>query len=1276
MKVDGLIPGEIVEIISVERAGSAQVQLIYRGDCGFGEMLVGEDRASRLTMVTGQRPFDADGALFRSVAEACRIELAHLFDSRLAVHASLIEPLPHQIRAVYEDMLPRQPLRFLLADDPGAGKTIMAGLYMKELILRGDARRCLVVAPGSLVAQWQQELDEKFALGFDLFTKELIRPVGQGRHPLLIARLDQLARNSELQEAVMAEDWDVVVVDEAHRMSAHSYGKKVDETLRYKLGRRLGERCRHLLLLTATPHTGKPEDFCLFMRLLDGDRFADGETVQEQRRRRQAWIDDPAHTQAAFMAVGPSWVDAPHIASVLDGCAVTWDNDHGPDIQTDVSDAVHWMVALVRVQMIHLDRPLNRILAVQHDSVPTNDYPDNDDVSDMMRRVIKEDMLRFDGRRLFPERHAKTVPYKLTKEEMNLYEAVTNYVSTQMGRAEQLRKMEQGVRANRVAFGATIMQRRLASSPEAIYQTLHRRRCRLDEQLRKTRSVLETGANQDNIELASVAEHVELDDDLDELDAETQEDVVDYIAETAFKGAAADELVREIETLRHIEQLANSVRSSDTDRKWLQLRELLSAPEIRGEDSRSGRIQHRIVVFTENKDTLTYLAGKLRDHLGRDTAVVEIHGGVRHEDRMAAQKRFTSDPECLVLVATDAAGEGINLQESHLVINYDLPWNPNRLEQRFGRVHRIGQNEVCHMWSLVADETREGAVYMRLLEKLNEIRDALGREQVFDVLGEALPERELRDLLMQAIQYGDDPRTQARLVEVVDGRVGDGLTELIERDALATEGNAALWLESDRDRMLEADAHRLQPTYVRHWFLDAFRRIDGRWDGDPGGRFRITRVPPPLRQRSQAHGPSLPSRYECVTFDAHHARANGESPSEWLVPGHPLIDAMSDLTIEQHGDLLKRGTVLFDPTDCGHQPRLLLFIDHSVTDACTMADGTRRVVSRRFEFVSIEKEGTPKRAGPAPYIDYRPLTTDEKAAVEPSLMQLGWPGADTEKAATDYYIDEVAVEHLEQVKRRTLDRVDKTKRAVDERLTAEASRLHHRARKEKERIDSGASPNPNPSLQHDRLRDQAEEMEGRRNARLTELDREAQLSSSPPVIAGVALIVPAGMVAAALGQHGSGQVDQVDGRARSMDGRTVERLAVKAVLQTEQRLGRHAQEMPSGAPGFDIRSTDDDGNVLFIQVKGNIAGTDSFIVTQNELRVASNVPRVHVLAMVEISPPEKDAAMEAVERCSKRIRYLRQPFDSDLDLPFDTESTTLEWSTYFNRGSSPDSTRN
>ena len=260
-----------------------------------------------------RRSFDADGRLLRLVAEAERIRLAHLFDPYLAVHASRIEPLPHQITAVYGEMLPRQPLRFLLADDPGAGKTIMAGLLIKELLIRGDLERCLVVAPGSLVEQWQDELDLKFGLPFDLLTRDRIETAPTG-NPFeepdrLIARLDMLSRNEGLMRLLgAAKEWDLVVCDEAHRMAASFFGTEVKYTKRYRLGELLGTRCRHFLLMTATPHNGKEEDFQLFMALLEDRELvrhrlgaAEVDRIREEMERAEARRLQPHYIESFFL---------------------------------------------------------------------------------------------------------------------------------------------------------------------------------------------------------------------------------------------------------------------------------------------------------------------------------------------------------------------------------------------------------------------------------------------------------------------------------------------------------------------------------------------------------------------------------------------------------------------------------------------------------------------------------------------------------------------------------------------------------------------------------------------------------------------------------------------------------------------------------------------------------------------------------------------------------------------------------------------------------------
>ena len=685
---------------------------------------------------------------FGLVSEAHRIRLAHLFDPVLAVHTSMVEPLPHQITAVYDAMLPRQPLRFLLADDPGAGKTIMAGLFIKELIARGDLQRCLVVCPGSLAEQWQDELYRRFHLPFEILTNDKLEAARTGNWfsetNLVIARLDKLSRNEDVQQKLSAPDcrWDLIVCDEAHKMSATYFGGEVKFTKRYRLGQLLSGLTRHFLLMTATPHNGKDEDFQLFMALLDGDRF-------EGRFR-----------------------DGAHVA----------------------------------------------------------------DVSDLMRRMVKEKLLKFDATPLFPERIAHTVPYKLSQSEAQLYKAVTEYVTEEFNRAEALQNDK---RSGTVGFALTILQRRLASSPEAIYQSLRRRRERLESRLREL-ELLQRGG-----------QTVSATPDLRELDEEDVEDLEDapdnelqvveeQILDQATAARTIAELRAEIETLKHLEGLALGVRRSGADTKWRELASLLGEIFTHGTSSATAAKEvdeqssvqlpsvassptQKLVLFTEHRDTLNYLESKISTLLGRTGAVVVIHGGMGREERMNAQEGFRHNPEVQVLLATDAAGEGINLQRAHLMVNYDLPWNPNRIEQRFGRIHRIGQTEVCHLWNLVADETREGDVYHTLLEKLDEARKALGG-QVFDVLGKLQFEgKPLRELLIEAVRYGAQPDVRARLNQVIANAFDrDQLRDLIEERALAQDSMDASRVYRIREEMERAEARQAPAALHRIFFSRSF----------------------------------------------------------------------------------------------------------------------------------------------------------------------------------------------------------------------------------------------------------------------------------------------------------------------------------------------------------------------------------------------------------------------------------------------------------------------
>jgi superfamily II DNA or RNA helicase len=1161
-RVSGLVPGEVVEVVAARWAGSRSVVLTYRTPSGrVDEQVVYREAESSLFIGEPGRAwsFDGDGGLFRLVAEARRIRLAYLFDPRLAVHLSLIEPLPHQILAVYGDMLPRQPLRFCLADDPGAGKTIMAGLYIKELMLRGDLQRCLIVAPGGLVAQWQDELSEKFSLEFSILTRELIEASRTGdpfnERNLMIARLDHLSRNEDLVARLGSQEWDLVVVDEAHRMAAHYFGNEVKETKRYRLGKALGATARHLLLMTATPHAGKEEDFQLFMALLDADRF-------EGKAR----------------------------------------------------DGVHTV-----------------------------------DVTDMMRRMVKEQLLRFDGRPLFPERRATTVAYELSPAEMVLYADVTEYVATEMGRAERLAAEGEGRRGNRVGFAVTVLQRRLASSPEAIYQSLSRRRKRLEERCRDVRAQARA-AQILQLERPLSVDIEDFDEDIDDLDDAELESVEEQLVDEASSARTLAELELEIATLQRLEDQADRVRASGVDKKWTELLGLIGdTPELFEADG----TRRKLIVFTEHRDTLNYLVGKLRTFLGRSEAVVAIHGGVAREERKVIQERFTQDADCVVLVATDAAGEGLNLQRAHLLVNYDLPWNPNRIEQRFGRVHRIGQTEVCHMWNLVADDTREGQVYRRLLDKLAEMRDSLGKDQVFDVLGDALPGHELRDLLIQAIRYGDQPEVRAQLDRVIDAKVGDGLADLVREHALSSEVLSSADLERIKADMLEAEARKLQPGYVHAWFTDAFARLGGRMAERESGRFEITFVPAEVRNRDRLIGAGAPvlPKYQRVTFDKHLLRVDGKPLAELIAPGHPLLEAVLDITLERHRDVLRTGAVLVDPTNRVNEPRVLVLLEHAVTDARTDSGGNRRTVSRRFEFVELTEHGEPRAGGYAPYLDARPASPDELAALAPKLESIGWLNDQLEARALDYGIDVLASEHLAEVRVRTLARVAKVKAAVNSRLTREINYWDHRATELQLQADAGKSPRMNP----DRAAARADDLQRRLHTRLNELEREAQLASQPPVIAGAALVVPATFIG---GSVGEAPVPP----AHALDTTVVERRAVDAVLATEVTLGRAPHEMPHNHPGYDIRSVHDGGELTFIEVKGRVVGADSFVVTQNELRFAANVPDSYVLALVEVSPdgPGQDT-----------VRYLRKPYGPDIRLPFDTTATTLGWHAYWHRAQSP-----
>ena len=663
-----------------------------------------------------------------------------------AVLSSEIQPLPHQIEAVYNKMLTHSPLRFLLADDPGAGKTIMTGLYIQELLIRNALTSCIIIAPGPLAEQWKDELASKFHIHFGIFPDDF-----ESDSPFWIARLDTLARSKDLQQQLfsLSSTWDLAVIDEAHKLSAHVAANETHYTKRFRLGQQLSAAAKNFLLLTATPHNGIPQDYMQFISLLSENT------------------------------------------------------------------------------------------ASRH-----------------FRRLLKENLLTFDCSHLFPEREAFTASYSLSPSEYALYNHVTEYVREQFNLAERLDTRHK----YSVGFAMTILQKRLASSPEAIYQSLTRRLEKLRKQLAESsRNTRITGCYADDWEDEDFAEDI------------------DTPASYVSASETLNELRTEIRILNALVSEAHNVRISSNDTKWRELSRILQTDSL---ISRNGQTQ-KLIIFTEYRDTLNYLADKITSFTGRNDSVITIHGGLSRSERHAAESAFMHDPNARILIATDAAGEGINLQCSHLMINYDLPWNPNRLEQRFGRIHRIGQENICYLWNLVAHNTREGSVFERLLLKLSEESKALGG-QVFDVLGKlSVDGKPLHELILDAVRGKDTPSLPESLTA--------GLLNQRSRNS-STLTHAQV---RDIKNALAADsANRLHPQFIEAFFLEAFRTLDGRLFGRGKGCYEIMRVPPEIRCMDSR----IRDHYRRICFDRNISNA------EVILQGHPLLNALVSAILERYSD--------------------------------------------------------------------------------------------------------------------------------------------------------------------------------------------------------------------------------------------------------------------------------------------------------------------------------------------------------------------------------------
>ena len=664
-----------------------------------------------------------DPEKLRLLIESARIRLAYAHDRQFAVSLSGIRTLPHQIEAVYMKMLPQPRLRFLLADDPGAGKTIMAGLLIKELKLREAIERILILCPAPLTIQWQDELlkwfGEQFSIIFSSIDQhQLINPWQKENQA--ITSIDY-AKQDGVRERIWQQKWDMILIDEAHKCSAYTKqssnrAPEANETKRYQLAKRLTSQADHVLLLTATPHHGDEDRFGHFLRLLDPDLFPEPHKLGHQATE-------------------------------------------------------------IRKNIFRLGANCPWAL-----------------------RRLKEDLKDIDGKRLFPDRHVQTITFNLNSDEYLLYKTVTEYIN-------QFLSQGTGQRKQSAALARTVFQRRLASSSHAIHQSLKRRLQKQQELLDELEAL---PPNQRAKRLAFIQGRiVDVEQDEDDLDDTDKDRLTDEFT-TALE---MEQLKAEISVLKELVEQARRVRETGRDSKLAALKNCLSLAQF--SELKDGR--GKLLIFTEHRATLNHL----REHLDKwGYSTCEIHGGMNPHERKHAQEAFRTTYQ--ICVATEAAGEGINLQFCHLMINYDIPWNPTRLEQRLGRIHRIGQERDVYAYNFVATDSEdgqpviEGRILQRLLYKLEQMRDAL-EGRVFDVIGEVLSINDvnLPEMLREAAY---DPRRLDEYIDQIDKIDPEKLKKYEEATGIAL-ARANVDFSGFQSTNFEVEERSLMPKYVEKQFL-------------------------------------------------------------------------------------------------------------------------------------------------------------------------------------------------------------------------------------------------------------------------------------------------------------------------------------------------------------------------------------------------------------------------------------------------------------------------
>ena len=1033
-----------------------------------------------LTILDTEFTYDGDGRLLRLGLQAYSLGIAYEFDPYFGLSISRVDPLPHQLEAVYDYLLKLSRVRFLLADDAGAGKTIMAGLLIRELQLRGLAERILVVCPANLSFQWQRELKEKFDEKFLVLKGSDIRDqfgVNQWLEQKRIITSLDLAKRKEILPGLKQVHWDLVIIDEAHRMSWTPPSRK---TARYALGELLRDTSDHLLLLTATPHKGDPNNFSLFLQLLDQDVYADVRSIQEAMERRRA----------------PFYLRRTKEAMV-----------YFPERQPDGA----WV-----------------------------------------------------ARKIFTKRIPHTVDFHIDGPEFDLYKEITRFVKRQSAKAAA---QGEDPRARAVGFLMSLYQRRLASSTYAMRRSLENRARRLEENLKKAQ------------ELALLAPpDLPSPEEIEEME-ETERERLEQMLEAITLAANADQVREEIEELNQLADQARTVEESHSEAKLTKLKDLLHQEGF-FDDS-----EKRLLIFTEFKDTLDYLVEKLETWGFR---VGYIHGGMKPGSRDEPGTRLYSEQQfregaIQVLVATEAAGEGINLQVCNIMFNYDIPWNPNRLEQRMGRIHRYGQRKNCLIFNFVATNTIEGRVLQRLLEKLQEIRDALDDDAVFNVVGEILPaahvERILRDYY--AGKLGD-----ADLEERILRNVDEKQFRAICQNALEGLASKKLNLEMLVERRARAQERRVVPETIARFLREAAEYVPLKLkmiETLPHA-FEPARTPTVLRNYERDPDwklPPLANKYPRCSTDRETVEKHN---LEWVTPGHPLFEAVRRHTFSKATEAMNSGACYYSLQH--EQPSRIDFYRARVVD------GLGNVVHERLFAVELRQEKEPRLCEPDILGNLIPVRgseqdqSNEMASLPeplPPVASMPEPSTWLHENAFKPFLEETAQDRLSEV-----ERIAKhVELSLTELLMRADNEIGKAAAEVEQRVPGAEGRLAQAENRH-------AELLARRDCRREELERQRSLTLQGVERITSILVLP----------HPDRESPEVQRLKPNLE---TEAVAMKVVMEYEKAQGRQVYDVHEKNLGYDITSLDvNSGELRLIEVKGLAEATGTILLTPNERRVAED----------------------------------------------------------------------